>query len=97
MYEWFKDIVKEIDDDIIKQTKEDYNVFDLITLQSLLTNYLGKIGDHYYMSDINVSDYVALKFALKVMISQISWSIYHGYYKDLNWLEEFHKSIEESL
>lgn len=94
MYEWFKDIVKEIDNDITNQTKDSYDAGDLITLQNLLLIDLCKIIDHFYTSDINVDDYVALKLAIRVMIREISWSIYHGYYKDMNWIEEFHRIIQ---
>lgn len=97
MYEWFKDLVEEIENDISDQTKEDYDADDLITLQNLLIYDLCKIIDHYYMSDINIDDFVALKFAIKDMIRKISWSIYHGYYKEMKWIEEFHKSFENGL
>lgn len=98
MSEWFKNLVEEIEDDIIEQTKEGYDVGDLITLQSLLMYDLCKTNDQYYLSsDRNIEDLVSLKCAIKDMVRKISWSIYHGYYKDLNWLEEFHRSLEYEL
>lgn len=97
MYEWVKNLFEEIENDILDQTKEDYDAGDLITLQNLLIYDLCKIVDHYHMSDINIDDYVALKFAVKDMIRKISWALYHGSYRDMKWIEEFHRSYEAGL
>lgn len=97
MTDWFIQLYEEVENDIIDQTKIGYDAGDLIFLLNLLVYDLCKIIDHYYMGDIKIDDYVAIKFAIKDMIRKISWALYHGSYRDMNWIEEIHKSFEDSL
>ena len=93
MTEWYINLHKEIKDDIINQTLEGYDVGDLITLQTMLMFDYAKVIDHYYYSDITVDECVALKSALRDINRKISWSIYHGSYREMIWIEEFYRSI----
>lgn len=97
MYEWFKDLYDEVESDINYHTKEGNYASELIVLQNMLIYDLCKINDHYHLSDINIDDYIAIKYAIKDVIRKISWSLYHDNYREMKWLDEFHKSYKESI
>lgn len=90
-------IIEEIVNDIKGQTKEEYDAGDLITLQTLLMQDYSKVTDQYYISNIHIDDCIAIKWAIRDLVKKISWSLYHGSYREMKWLEEFDKSYAESL
>jgi len=94
---WVDEMIEEIENDIKNQTKEGYEVSDLITLQGLLMMDYSYVADVAYSYDLNkatLEDIVNLRWSLNNLVKKISWSLYHGNYKEMKWLKEFHKSYE---
>lgn len=87
-------LIEDIEKCIRSETDFGYDAGNLITLQTLLMHNYTRITDHYYLNDINIDDCIALKWAIRDMIRKISWSLYHGSYREMMWIEEFHKSYE---